>query len=125
MYVDRQEQVPEQPPGQLVDGVAVNHALLIITHIARIHPVCMCALKAWYIARIDPVCMCALRHGVCMQVAESKFLNNRLVDVVEFMENISVKDALDKVCVCVCACASLHLQDALDNVLYYCVCARM
>lgn len=30
------------------------------------------------------------------QVAECKFLNNRLVDVVAFMENISVKDALDK-----------------------------
>jgi hypothetical protein len=31
------------------------------------------------------------------QVAECKFLNNRLVDVVAFMENISVKDSLDKV----------------------------
>jgi hypothetical protein len=33
-----------------------------------------------------------------LQVAESKFLNNRLVDIVAFMENIAVKDSLDKVC---------------------------
>lgn len=31
------------------------------------------------------------------KVAESKFLNNKLVDVVAFMENISVKDSLEKV----------------------------
>ncbi|GFH06115.1 protein kinase domain-containing protein, partial [Haematococcus lacustris] len=30
------------------------------------------------------------------KVAECKFLNNRLVDVVAFMENISVKDSMDK-----------------------------
>mmetsp|Transcript_8758 Transcript_8758/g.18684 ORF Transcript_8758/g.18684 Transcript_8758/m.18684 type:complete len:802 (-) Transcript_8758:459-2864(-) len=30
------------------------------------------------------------------KVAESKFLNNRLVDVVNFMENIAVKDSIEK-----------------------------
>ncbi len=31
------------------------------------------------------------------KVAECKFLHNRLVDVVNFMENIAVKDSLEKV----------------------------
>ena len=31
------------------------------------------------------------------QVAECKFLNNRLVGVVAFLENISVKDLFEKV----------------------------
>ena len=31
-----------------------------------------------------------------MQVAECKFLNNRLVALVAFLENIAVKDAFDK-----------------------------
>jgi hypothetical protein len=37
---------------------------------------------------------CVIVHA---QVAESKFLNNRLVDVVAFMENIAVKDSSEKV----------------------------
>ena len=32
-----------------------------------------------------------------LQVAECKFLHNRLVDVVNFMENIAVKDGVEKV----------------------------
>lgn len=34
-------------------------------------------------------------HG--LQVASSAFLNNRLVEVVAFMEGIALKDATDKV----------------------------
>ncbi len=41
-----------------------------------------------------PSCVCVC---VTPQVAESKFLNNRLVDVVNFIENIAVKDSTDKV----------------------------
>lgn len=34
------------------------------------------------------------------KVAQSRFLNNRLVDVVAFMENIAVKDSVEKVGTC-------------------------
>jgi hypothetical protein len=46
-----------------------------------------------------------------LQVAECKFLNNKLVDVVAFMENISVKDSMDKVCdVTLTASSQSHSQ---------------
>ncbi len=38
----------------------------------------------------------ALLPPVQAQVAECKFLHNRLVDVVNFMENIAVKDGIEK-----------------------------
>ncbi len=56
--------------------------------------VCICCILLSTFMAVSIIVNCVIVHA---QVAESKFLNNRLVDVVAFMENIAVKDSSEKV----------------------------
>ena len=53
------------------------------------------------------------------QVAECRFLNNRLVDVVAFMENISLKDSVEKVRGPAAAAGSRERAGRASSARYY------